>query len=98
MRKQSIRFETFDIVMIELTTCMTEETRFRKVHKEKGEKRYKEDDIGLSDDLKAIAVYQETEDALSFGKRVAEYYGCPYKIRKHSNCPVGGEFELRIYF
>lgn len=90
----------FDQLMIELTTCLNEEKRFRKVkpNKKEGEKRYKIDMVGISDDCKAIAIYQPTVDGFNFAKRVADFYGCVYKTLSHTRCPEGGEFELRIYF
>ena len=99
-KKVNVKLERFDALMIELTVCMSEERKFRKVrpNNKLGEKRYKEDAIGLSDDLKAIAVYQNKPSKLSFGEKVADFYGCFHKVLHHNNCPVGGEYELRIYF
>lgn len=90
----------FDVLMINLTTCLNEEKRFRECQPDHklGENRYKNDYIGISPDCDAIRVFQPKKKDLNFAIKVAKHYNCRYKIMAHENCPEGGEFEIRIYF
>jgi len=90
--------DKFDKVMLELSkTVEKKDSRNRKLKLNDGEKRYKDNYLGVEPIDNAILVFAEEAKDLTFARRVADYYNCEYISKIHLNAPEGGTYELKIF-